>query len=271
MVSSRELDVGSITVRGRGLLGPTGSPCGGQPLLGRPDDHVSGHGTYPTRWPHYSIESQRGHRNNRFCGRKFSQQLENGDVSAYTRVWGRQPLNGDGVQILAYDFNEAGATAAFLAALNASQAKEPGASFAVPGIAGAFGYKTTGQFGGYTVTFAKGNTAFVVGVLSTSGDLTQADAIALATRQAANAPDNTAANCPCAYQTKTDWWRVSSLGIGALLTVTVFVIGRKRKYPTALSGLPSSALPLGTENPGWVTNGSSWHEERPKVGADRWP
>lgn len=205
----------------------------------------------------------------------FSQQLSNGAVSAYERVWVRQPLNGDAVEITAFDFNDEGATAAFLASMNASVANQPGAvTFAVPGIAGSSGYKVqttaaAGPTAEYLVTFARGGTAFAVAVLSSSGDLTGTDAVALATRQAANAPGTPAANCPCVYRT-TDWWRVSSLVLGIPLTIAVFVIGRKRRYPTALSGLPSAPLPAGPGGAGWATNGNSWNEVRPKVGVDRW-
>jgi hypothetical protein len=207
---------------------------------------------------------------------QFSQELSNGAVSAYERVWVRQPLNGDAVEISAFDFSDQGATAAFLSSMNASVANQSGAvTFAIPGIAGSSGYKVqattaAGPTAEYLVTFARGGTVFAVAVLSSSGDLTSSDAVALATRQAANATGIPPASCPCVYQT-TNWWRVSSLVVGLLLIAAVVIIGRKRKYPTALSGHLSAPLPMGPEGGGWATNGNNWNEERPKVGANRWP
>ena len=106
------------------------------------------------------------------------------------------------------------------------------------------------------------------------------DALSIADRQFANAPDIPASTATEIY--RTDWTKVGILVGGALLTIALFIVGRKRKYPAALSGyaLPGSQYP-GAQYPGASTaaypqrpSGPAAQpippEQRPKVGADQW-
>ena len=121
------------------------------------------------------------------------QHIDNGDVSGYIRLWSHQPPNGDAVLISAFQFQNPDAAGAWLAGENSSLAGHV-SGFAVPSISGAEGYTTaTSTSTGIPATtnmvfFDKGNISFQVGVVTESGDLTSADAVALAKAQAADAP-----------------------------------------------------------------------------------
>ena len=214
---------------------------------------------------------------------ELDQGLSTGSVTAYLRLWDHQPKNGDAVVIAAFAFTNGSEEDSFSAGLSSGLAGRPGAqSFVVPGLSGAYGstqHSTTsaGPLSEYAVSFEKGNTVFQVLVASSSGDLTSSDAVALATRQFANAPDVPASPCACVSGIRTNWWGVASLVGGIVLTGTVFAIGRKRKYPTALNGLlpPSdghdgsssvaSSIPGGYLAPTHLST-----DDGPKVSAVQW-
>ncbi len=191
----------------------------------------------------------------------FAQHLEDGDVSGYARTWVHQPLNGDAVEILALDFTDQGNTASFLTSFNQSTAGKSGVTtFAVPGIAGAAGYRleastASGPAAEYLVTFGRSGTAFTVAVLSTSGDLTNADAVALATRQAANAPGAP----PSTSGSSTSTW-ASKVGeiVGAalliILVVGLIVIGvqRGRRKRSVTNTAPTDGFQPRTYQPNAV-------------------
>jgi hypothetical protein len=125
-----------------------------------------------------------------------------------------------------------------------------------------------------TVIFEKGNLVFEVETASASGDLTSADAVSVASQQFAAAPD-----IPASPGTNLNALRLVLLAVGLVLTVTMIVVGRKRKYPFALTGLPprlgNSGAPPAFGPPGpWNTPsppaGVLSDETRSKVGAERW-
>ncbi len=211
----------------------------------------------------------------------LGQALADGDVTGYLRSWSRQPNDGDAVVIGAFAFNYAFEEDSFLNSLDTQMHTQSGIEpLAVPKIAGASGITahTTTSSGAplteYEVTFEKGNTVFQVAVVSSSGDLTSADALSIADRQFANAPDTAASTATVIY--RTDWTKVGILVGGVLLTIALFIVGRKRKYPVALSGyaLPGTQYPVPQYPVPQMPSGPSAQpippEQRPKVGADQW-
>ena len=81
----------------------------------------------------------------------------------------------------------------------------------------------------YLVSFGKGSTDILIAVVTESGDLTAADATALASRQWANVP------------TPTNWTPiVRSTGlIGAiLLSLIIVLVARRRRYRAVFTAQP---------------------------------
>ena len=123
----------------------------------------------------------------------LAQHLADGDVSGEVRFWVHRPPDGDGVVISAFQFKDPKQVGVFLAGLDSGYRRVATGTFDVPGILGGSGYTAHVSASGtpstaYIVTFAKGSIDFEVQVISASGDLTKADARAVATRQAASAP-----------------------------------------------------------------------------------
>jgi hypothetical protein len=210
----------------------------------------------------------------------FGQALASGDLTAYIRAWGHQPSDGDAVVITAYQFAKAPDESAFLSSLdNGTQARAGAVAFPTPGIPGAIGSATHASSSGtslteYAVVFEKGNLVFEVETASASGDLTSANAVSLASQQFAAAPDT-----PASPGTNLNGLRLVLVPVGLALTIAIIVVGRKRKYPFALTGLParmgSNGMPPAFGPPGpWgapsaQADGPSG-EMRPKVGAEQW-
>ncbi len=123
----------------------------------------------------------------------LSRALADGDASGEYRFWVHQPLNGDGVVISAFQFKSAQQVEEFLGELDAAYRGVAGATFPVAALPGASGYTAHVSASGspstaFVVTFAQGGIAFEVQVITASGDLTSADAVSLASKQAAGAP-----------------------------------------------------------------------------------
>ncbi len=123
----------------------------------------------------------------------LAQDLADGDASGEYRFWVHQPLNGDGVVISAFQFRSAKEGEEFLGDIDAGYRLVSDGTFPVLVPVGASGYTARVSASGfpstaYIVTFAKGGIAFEVQVITASGDLTDADAVSLATKQAADAP-----------------------------------------------------------------------------------
>jgi hypothetical protein len=84
----------------------------------------------------------------------------------------------------------------------------------------------------YIVSFVKANTVFQEVEATSSRDLTAADAISVANRQFANAP-----NVPASG---TNWILLPGVPLVVILLCTaIFAIRRKHRHPAALSGFPS--------------------------------
>jgi hypothetical protein len=211
---------------------------------------------------------------------QLSQGLSSGAVSAYIRFWNRQPANGDAVIVSAFTFTRAAEENAFATNSVAAVQNLSGATpFAVPSPPGASGFTVHTSSSGtlvseYSVEFVKGDTQFQIVVASTTGDLTSSNAILLAQQQYANAPDIPASGPQKIWV--LDWSKVAVLVGGVVLTIAIFVVGRKRKYPPALRGFPAGAFTAGGPAP-WAPSGPYPAppsglpvQERPKVGAEQW-
>jgi len=181
----------------------------------------------------------------------LAQDLTGGNLSAYVRTWIHQPADGDAVVITAYQFAHALDESTFLAGVDNSMQDRAGAvAFAAPGIPGAIGSETHASTSGtnlteYAVVFQRGNLVFQVEVASSSGDLTSADAVSVASQQFAAAPDTPAGP----GTTDLNGLRDVLLVVGLVLIVTMVVVGRTRKYPHALTGHPLG-MPTAPAPPG---------------------
>jgi hypothetical protein len=170
-------------------------------------------------------------------GAKLLLDLGTGQVlgGGYFRVWSRQPPNGDAVSIFAIPFKTSAVEQSWLDEVDAGLKSQPGATmFAVPGVPGAEGYTARVMTSagipatGDAVTFDSGNTFFVLMIATATGDLTIADAVSLATRQAANAPgaSSTSSNT-MAYETGG--------AVGVALLVGLFVMLTRRTRNRAVT------------------------------------
>jgi hypothetical protein len=210
----------------------------------------------------------------------LDQALADGTVTAYIRSWSHRPSNGDAVVITAFQFKNAPDESSFVNGFTNQLQSQSSPQFAVTGIPGASGFEVhTAQSGialtEYIVSFTKGNTAFQEFMATSSGDLTTANAISVADQQFAVAPDIPASN------SGTNWHLLPGVPlVGLLVCVAIVVIGRRRKYPEALRGLPPQggnfwAPPAGAAPSGpWASYsspaGSVPSEQQPKVSADQW-
>jgi hypothetical protein len=203
----------------------------------------------------------------------LARHLADGDVSGELRFWVHQPPDGDGVVISAFEFKDPKQVGAFLAGLESGYGRVATATFSVPSILGASGYTVHVSASGtpsmaYIVTFAKGSIDFEVQVITASGDLTKADARAVATRQAASAPGG--ARVPVAPP-GTSWAvRVGeivgyvALGIFAVALVVVVtrIVGRRprRRRPVVTPAWPAFPPPLPPpERPPAPPREVGWH------------
>jgi hypothetical protein len=119
----------------------------------------------------------------------LTQFIANGSISGFLRTWAHEPLNGDVVVIAALWFNDPNQIGAVMAGVSNGSEQSGATPFAVPGIDGGLGFsfdKAGNQ--SFEVTFAKGDILFTVGVVSGFHDLTSADAVSLALKQADKAP-----------------------------------------------------------------------------------
>jgi hypothetical protein len=210
----------------------------------------------------------------------LDQALADGTVTAYIRSWNHQPNNGDAVVITAFQFKDAPDESSFVNGFVSQLQNQSSPQFAVTGIPGASGFEVHPTQSGvalteYIVSFTKGNTAFQEFMVTSSGDLTSADALSVADQQFAVAPDIPASG------SATNWHLLPGVPlVGLLVCIVIVVIGRRRKYPEALRGLPpggrniwappAAAAPSGP----WASYsppvGSVPSEQQPKVSVDQW-
>jgi hypothetical protein len=127
----------------------------------------------------------------------ISEMLSSNQISGYVRVWHSEPLTGDG--LVEFAFQSPSATelslllGGFQKGAESSVTENHGHTFDVTGVADAQGYDVTFASNDppvreFIVAFAKGDSAFLLTLVSTKYDLTEADAISLAQRQAAVTP-----------------------------------------------------------------------------------
>ena len=173
----------------------------------------------------------------------LAQDLADGDASGEYRFWVHQPLNGDGVVISAFQFNSAKKVEEFLGDIDAGYQRVAAGTFPVPALVGAFGYSAHVSASGspstaYVVTFAKGGIAFEVQVITASGDLTNTDAVSLATKQAVNAPGAFQnPNVPAGTSDSRRTAEIVGLSLIAVLLIVIATLvasrdGRRRRRPT---------------------------------------
>jgi hypothetical protein len=175
----------------------------------------------------------------------LGQKLADGQMSGYLRVWLHQPLNGDAVVIGAFSFQDPSAVASFLSGLESGSHQVGAIEFAVPDLLGATGYSMGPSALGrnadaYSLQFAKGDIAFAVDVESPPGQLTEADAIAIAERQYANAPG--AAVAPAVGPTVwSEVGHIVGLALFVIFMVGLIVISVQRRRRK--SAVPNAPLP----------------------------
>jgi hypothetical protein len=175
----------------------------------------------------------------------LARQLADGEVSGELRFWLHRPPNGDGVVISAFQYRDPTRLGSFLAGMNSSFAGVAVGTFAVPGIYGASGYTAHVSASGtpataYIVTLAKGRIAFEVQVITAAGDLTKADAVSVAARQAANAPGALRAPTPPPSSTSRAYRVGEVVGLVLLGVIAValvlFAVRRSRVRRSRVRG-----------------------------------
>jgi uncharacterized protein DUF2510 len=176
------------------------------------------------------------------------QELGGGNISAYLRTW-NGPGDHDIVLIVAAQLSDPTEVTAALASLNRAAAAGT-STFAVPSIPGASGFTMQGPDNGetgteYNITFAQGNYLFDVATVSVSGDLTEADTIALGTRQSARA-STVSSTAPESLTVG-----LFVIGVVAVLIVVPVVLFVRRGRRHRRSGQAFSIDPGGT--PPWMT------------------
>jgi hypothetical protein len=179
---------------------------------------------------------------------QVSQEMSNGHITGYVRLWRHQPLTGDGLLVTVFQapasYSIATLLAGFENAASTQVAKFNGSTFSVPGVADAQGYNVnvtneTPPFREFTVAFAKGNTAFFMILVSSSDDLSESDAANLAQRQWAKAPGGSIApiNAPSVAE---------DLLYGALAALVVAAIGiiwrRRREHERTKANTTSDVV-----------------------------
>jgi hypothetical protein len=128
---------------------------------------------------------------------EISEMLSGNQISGFVRVWRSEPLTGDGLVEFAFQSSSASDLSFLLGGFQkgvaASVAANHGHTFNVSGIPDAQGYdenlaSNDPPVREFIVAFAKGDSAFLLTLVSSKFDLTEADAISLAQRQAAATP-----------------------------------------------------------------------------------
>jgi hypothetical protein len=133
---------------------------------------------------------------------EMTQAVSSGQISGYVRIWRSQPLEGDGFIELAFQsqsqYNVSTLLGGFEKGAAAEIATGRGSMFDVPGITDANGYNLdltndVPPVREFIVAFAKGNTDYLMTLVTSKYDLTAANATTLAQRQWAQAPGSSVA------------------------------------------------------------------------------
>ena len=133
---------------------------------------------------------------------QMNQAVTSGELSGYVRIWRSEPLVGDGMVELAFQSQSQYEISTLLGGFDrgaiAEIASARGSRFAVPGVTDASGFyldltNDVPAVREYVVAFAKGDSAFLMTLVTSKYDLTAADAVTLAQRQWALAPGSAVA------------------------------------------------------------------------------
>jgi hypothetical protein len=127
----------------------------------------------------------------------ITQMLAVGQLSGYVRVWHSEPLVGDGLVEFAFQSPSTESLGLLLGGFEkgevAAMKENHGSTFGVPGVVDAQGFKidlanNSPPLQEFVVGFARGNSAFLLTLVTTKYDLTEANLISLAQRQWAKTP-----------------------------------------------------------------------------------
>ncbi len=207
----------------------------------------------------------------------INQQLAAGTLSGYLRIWPQQPPAGDDAAVLAFRLSDPSQTPSFLYGVNRGVESDGPTGVPVSQIAGARGFELERPIDGrplteYTITFAKGDTVFMVETATLTGDLAFSDDLKLAVRQAANAPGS--AVTPTADATSGIALNFDEvLGSVAVAAIVVLLIVRHQRRRTTSPPLgpsrPTSGftpIPPSTPEPvappGWYPLAGNPYEQR---------
>lgn len=133
---------------------------------------------------------------------QMSQELSDGNLSGYVRIWRKQPLQGDGLVLTVFQTSAGSSISALLGGYEKGAAalstELGGSTFSVPGVVDAQGYDINvvtqnPPFREFVIAFAKGDTAYFMNLVTAKYDLTENDAITLAQRQWSMAPGSAVA------------------------------------------------------------------------------
>lgn len=157
---------------------------------------------------------------------EMDQAVSSGELSGYTRIWRSEPLEGDGLVELAFQSQSQYEISTLLGGFDKGAATQVasggGSTFEVPGVADASGYyldltSDTPAVREYIVAFAKGDTAFLLTLVTSKYDLTSTNAITLAQRQWALAPGSAVApQTPPSVGVDLLWGFVAALVVAML-------------------------------------------------------
>lgn len=175
------------------------------------------------------------------------QALQDGQASAYIRVWTHVPADGDGIVIIAVRFADSTQVGPFLDGVLQGQPARS-TSMAIPGVTGAVGYRTLNENGAandYAAAFGKSDTGYLVEMVTGSQTLTPNDAVGLVQRQAAAVSG--VAVFPSTPQQSAAYRVGQILGVLILLVLVIGVpreLIRRRRRPKPLGDVPWPGQPL---------------------------
>jgi len=196
----------------------------------------------------------------------IEQQMADGNLNGYTRSWTREPPDGNGIVIVAFGLADPSEVGPFLGGVNEGIVQGGGTQQSVSNPPGATGFSdevATSRITAseYFVTFARGNTAFVVESVSATGTATSVGAVAVAAKQAAfvsgtvQTPE--APGPPASYVLGEviGYVVVASILIGGITVLIWKRAGRKKAAETTWNGMPAFGPPASFQapsiSPGW--------------------
>jgi Protein of unknown function (DUF2510) len=190
---------------------------------------------------------------------QLQQELANGTLTGYLRIWTHPPMDGDSIVVLAFRLPDSDQAQEFLTGLNRGVSSVAAGNFDVPSIGGASGFISRQPLQGqpaneYSVTFGRGTTVFEVETATITQGLTTNDATLVASSQAGQAGGSVVPpSSPSGATLQIPLLRVPYvLGeIGAVLAIVTLVLyfmrRERRQSRAALLGPADQSV-----SPGWV-------------------